>query len=64
MEPGHLAEVRAHWADQAHKVRVLGVPDDYDPDEPELRSLLMGKIRELLNPSGPGGAAARTRRGR
>jgi predicted protein tyrosine phosphatase len=64
MEPVHLAEIRAHWPDHARKARVLDVPDDYDPEEPELRALLTAKIRELLDPSGPGAAAARTRRGR
>ncbi len=30
------------------KVRVLGVPDDYDPDETELRRVLTEKVRRLV----------------
>lgn len=29
-------------------MRVLGVPDDYDPEEPELRRVLESKVRALL----------------
>ncbi len=52
MEPAHLAEIRRHWPDHARKVRVLGVPDDYDPEEPELRALLTTRIGELLSALG------------
>lgn len=48
MEPEHLAEIRRHWPAHAQKVRVLGVPDDYDPEEPELRRVLESKVRALL----------------
>ena len=63
MEPRHLAGIRRQWPGHAGKVRVLGVVDDYDPDEPELRKLLAGKLAELIagleRPSGPGGARGR-----
>lgn len=49
MEPAHLAEIHRHWPDQAWKVRVLGVLDDYDPGEPELRELLTSKVKALLD---------------
>jgi predicted protein tyrosine phosphatase len=48
MEPAHLALIKRHWPKQAVKVWVLGVPDDYDPGEPELRAVLTPKIRTLL----------------
>jgi len=48
MEPAHLALVARHWPQQVAKVRMLDVPDDYDPDEPELRVLLLPKLHHLL----------------
>jgi predicted protein tyrosine phosphatase len=48
MEVRHLVEIRRHWPDHVDKVRVLGVRDDYDPGEPELRALLAGKVKALL----------------
>lgn len=60
MEPRHLAEIQGHWPDHARKVRVLGVPDNYDPGEPDLRELLMGKVKALLAelaPDGPSGSS-------
>ena len=48
MEARHLAEIRNLWPDQVGKVRVLEVPDDYDPGESELRDLLTGKLKVLL----------------
>lgn len=48
MEPEQLAVIRRHWPDYAPKARVLDVPDDYDPGEPELRKVLLPKIRALL----------------
>lgn len=52
MEPEHLEHIRRHWPDHAAKVRVLDVPDDYVPDEPELRELLTAKVRALLEDLG------------
>src|SRR5437588_3630938 len=48
MEDAHLKLIQGHWPDHANKVVVLGVPDYYGPDEPELRALLAPKIRALL----------------
>ena len=48
MEPAHLAMVARRWPQQVAKVRMLDVPDDYDPDEPDLRVLLIPKLRCLL----------------
>ena len=52
MEPEQLALIQRYWPDHASKVRVLGVPDDYDPGEPELREVLTPKIRALLDELG------------
>lgn len=48
MEERHRAEIARHWPRSLRKVRVLGVPDDYDPGEPELRQLLRERIRPLF----------------
>jgi predicted protein tyrosine phosphatase len=48
MESRHLAEIGNLWPDHVRKVRVLEVPDDYDPGEPELRDLLTEKLKALL----------------
>jgi len=48
MEAEHLATIRQHWPDQVGKVRVLGVPDDYDPEEPALRRVLLPRVQALL----------------
>jgi predicted protein tyrosine phosphatase len=48
MEPVHLALIARRWPQQVAKVRMLDVPDDYDPDEPDLRALLIPKLRVLL----------------
>ena len=52
MEPAHLALIRRRWPHHAAKVWVLDVPDDYDPGEPELRALLIPKIRSFLEEFG------------
>lgn len=57
MEEAHLAEIRRHWPDQVGKVRVLGIPDDYDPEESELRELLRARVRALLDDLGPARSA-------
>jgi predicted protein tyrosine phosphatase len=51
MELQHLIAIRQRWPRHAAKVRVLDVPDDYGPGEPELRDVLMQKIRRLLSDS-------------
>jgi len=48
MEPAHQALIARRWPQQGAKVRLLDVPDDYDPDEPDLRALLMPKLCALL----------------
>ncbi|HSF30910.1 MAG TPA: phosphotyrosine protein phosphatase [Candidatus Tectomicrobia bacterium] len=48
MEPGHQALLARRWPQHLAKVRLLDVPDDYDPDEPDLRALLIPKLRALL----------------
>lgn len=48
MEPAHLALIARRWPQQVAKVRMLDVPDDYDPDEPDLRELLIPKLRALV----------------
>jgi predicted protein tyrosine phosphatase len=48
MEPAHLALIARRWPQQVAKVRILDVPDDYDPGEPDLRVLLIPKLRHLL----------------
>jgi predicted protein tyrosine phosphatase len=48
MEPEHEAYIRKRWPGQAEKVRVLGIPDIYDPDDDELRHRLTEVVRGLL----------------
>lgn len=48
MEPAHLRAIRELWPDHSSKARVLGVADEYDPSEPELRAILTPKIRRLI----------------
>ena len=48
MEPAHQALIARRWPQQVAKVRLLDVPDDYDPDEPDLRALLIPKLRALI----------------
>ncbi|MGH7268216.1 MAG: protein tyrosine phosphatase [Candidatus Rokuibacteriota bacterium] len=52
METAHLDEIRSRWPDHARKVKVLGVPDDYDPDDPDLRALLSKRVGHLLDDLG------------
>jgi predicted protein tyrosine phosphatase len=48
MEDAHLAAIRRRWPRHAAKVTVLGVPDEYDPGETELRALLRERVARLL----------------
>src|SRR5262245_56029074 len=48
MEPAHHVLIARRWPQQVAKVRLLDVPDNYDPDEPDLRALLIPKLRTLL----------------
>src|SRR5215475_10149955 len=55
MEDTHRDFIRNLWPHHAWKVVVLGVGDDYDPGDPELRKMLAPKIWGLLDQvkSGP-----------
>jgi predicted protein tyrosine phosphatase len=48
MEASHEEFIRARWPAQSKKIRVLGIPDVYMPDDPDLRELLAGQVRKLL----------------
>lgn len=48
METTDRAVIQSYWADHIRKVRILAVPDDYAPGEPDLRAVLIPKIRALL----------------
>jgi protein-tyrosine-phosphatase len=48
MEPAHEALIRARWPLHGSKIRVFGIPDDHQPDDPALRDLMMRHIRDLL----------------
>ena len=48
MEAEHEAYIRKHWPGQAGKVRVLGIPDVYEPGDEELRDRLTEVVRGLL----------------
>ncbi len=48
MEEAHLAVIQKRWPRHVAKVTVLGIPDDYDPDEPDLRELIRDRIKSLL----------------
>jgi predicted protein tyrosine phosphatase len=49
MERAHVAHIQQFWPDHARKVRILNVPDDYDPSEGELHAVLREKIKTLLD---------------
>jgi len=48
MDDAHRALIETSWPAHAHKVQVLGVLDEYDPDEPALRGVLAPKVRGLI----------------
>jgi predicted protein tyrosine phosphatase len=48
MEPEHRDVIRRFWADHDTKVHVLGIPDDYDPDEAALKKILEDKLSAVL----------------
>src|SRR5262249_21912944 len=47
MERAHVPHIQQFWPDHVRKVRVLDVPDDYDPSEGELHAVLREKIKAL-----------------
>ena len=53
MEPEQAAFIRERWPGHARKVRILGIPDVYMPDDPELKDLLTQHILALLAELGP-----------
>jgi predicted protein tyrosine phosphatase len=63
MEAGHAAEIERQWPGHIAKLWVLDVPDDYDPEEPELRALLTTKVRALLADLQPARSRPRGRPG-
>lgn len=63
MEAGHREVIRRQWPEHAPKVRVLHVPDDYDPGERELREVLTPKIEGLVRELDSAGAPSRKRPG-
>lgn len=63
MEVGHAAEIERQWPNHTPKLRVLDIPDDYDPDEPELRALLITRIRALIDDIQPAPSRFRGRPG-
>ncbi len=61
MEEAHAAYIRQHWAGQARKVHVLGIPDIYEPDDEELRQRLTEVVRGLLAEGPPGSSSGAIR---
>jgi protein-tyrosine-phosphatase len=57
MEEEHAAYIRKHWVGQGRKIRVLGIPDVYEPDDEELRQRLTDVVRGLLAEGSDGGPA-------
>jgi predicted protein tyrosine phosphatase len=48
MEPEHERFIRGRWPLHGSKLRLLEIPDVYQPDDPALRDLLARHIRALL----------------
>jgi predicted protein tyrosine phosphatase len=48
MEPDQEDYIRKQWPAHASKVRILGIPDIYEPGDLELRDRLTKVVRELL----------------
>jgi predicted protein tyrosine phosphatase len=48
METEHARYIEKRWPTQLPKVRVLGIPDVYEPDDEELRDRLTEVVRALL----------------
>jgi predicted protein tyrosine phosphatase len=50
MEQRHAKKLRRHFGKLvAGKIRVLGIRDDYDPDDPLLIDLLQRRVAPLLS---------------
>ena len=61
MEAEHEVYIRKHWPGQVRKVRVLGIPDVYEPDDEELRDRLTEVVRGLLAEGSGGGSPSGAR---
>ena len=61
MEGEHETYIRGRWPLHGPKVRVLGIPDDYDPGDPRLRDLLTTHVLSLLSEARPATAPSRPR---
>jgi predicted protein tyrosine phosphatase len=48
MESAHEAAIRARWPLHGTKIRVFGIPDEYQPEDPALREVLMRHLHPLL----------------
>src|SRR5262249_57986615 len=57
MEPAHEEAIRARWPLHGSKIRVFGIPDDYEPEDPALREVLMHHLRALLTGAGRSGSS-------
>jgi protein-tyrosine-phosphatase len=58
MEPEHEGYIRERWPLHGSKLRMLAIPDIYQPDDPVLRDLLARHIRALLDEHGRGADGA------
>ena len=56
MEQEQEAHIRKHWPAQADKIRVLGIPDIFEPRDETLQALLTDVVRTLLADESPGRA--------
>jgi protein-tyrosine-phosphatase len=56
MEEEHRAYIRKRWPAEVPKVRVLGIPDVYEPEDDELRDRLTEVVRGLLAEGSSGGS--------
>jgi predicted protein tyrosine phosphatase len=48
MEEEHRAYIGKRWPAEVPKVRVLGIPDVYEPEDEDLRDRLTEVVRGLL----------------
>lgn len=55
MEAEHASYVRKHWPGHGRKLRVLDIPDIYEPHDEELRDRLTEVVRGLLAEGSGGG---------
>jgi protein-tyrosine-phosphatase len=53
METAQEAHIRTRWPQHASKIRVLGIPDIYEPQDETLQTLLTDVVRTLLTDESP-----------